>query len=544
MRELMLGSILSLACSGFAARLRSLATPHEAAPSDYPFTPHDVAQYHRISADPAAASIDDTTWNDLLVDAYATRLSGETSIFGQQVLHQRLRVGLGDSDSDALGERLRALTADPEELKELHRACRSLRNADTEIATLLFEEERPVPPRWAGHTWLMPLALLGSVVAVSLSPLAWLLTGLVLYLLMSAQMHYSDRLEVWEGKRDSLQMLLRTCSLLASRGHALVAHITAARAQAGKLNRTLARSPVLDVIPGGRLYSDWFLLGNVKHYFRSTAIVFENREFLRQCYLDIANIEADIALARHLLTTRVWCRAERRSPPGLMLQQVVHPLLSDAVPMSIELKGRGTFISGRNGIGKSTLLRTIGLNLLAARAFGFCYAQRASLPALPVYASMQSEDSLLGGESLYMAELRRAQELLAAADGPHPGIYIIDEIFRGTNHLESVSAAAAVLDRLAERGLVLVSSHHLVLGALLAHCLIPLCVTAPDDDQRQLQLVSGVVDATNGIALLAASGFDSAISDKAGRVFEWLATYLAHPANCSHVLQPAQPAET
>jgi DNA mismatch repair ATPase MutS len=182
------------------------------------------------------------------------------------------------------------------------------------------------------------------------------------------------------------------------------------------------------------------------------------------------------------------------------------------------------------------LLRTTGLNLIAARAFGFCYAASAQVPVLPVYASMQSEDSLLGGESLYMAELRRAAELLAAADGPHGGIYIIDEIFRGTNHLESVSAAAAVLDALAAKGMVIVSSHNLVLASLLEHRLAPWCVSAPDGDVGRLALVPGVLAHTNGIALLAARGFGARIEGNAARVFDWLGGYLAHPAGCGDVL--------
>jgi DNA mismatch repair ATPase MutS len=184
-------------------------------------------------------------------------------------------------------------------------------------------------------------------------------------------------------------------------------------------------------------------------------------------------------------------------------------------------------------VGKSTLLRTVGINLVVARAFGFCYAREASVPALPVYASMQSEDSMLGGESLYMAELRRAKQLLAAADGPHPGIYLIDEIFRGTNHLESVSAAAAVLEVLAAKGLVIVSSHNLVLAPLLAHRLAPLCVRVEDG---VLVLEAGVLAHTNGIALLAQRGFGAQVEANAGRVFEWLSGYLAHPADCEEVL--------
>src|SRR5205823_13548483 len=133
------------------------------------------------------------------------------------------------------------------------------------------------------------------------------------------------------------------------------------------------------------------------------------------------------------------------SPRALVLEAGVHPLVDEADALSIALDGKGAFLSGQNGVGKSTFLRMLGLNLVAARAFGFCYAARASLPALPVAASMQNEASLLGGQSLYVAELARARALLAASAG-RPMICLVDEIFRGTNHEESVSAAAAVLD--------------------------------------------------------------------------------------------------
>ena len=60
------------------------------------------------------------------------------------------------------------------------------------------------------------------------------------------------------------------------------------------------------------------------------------------------------------------------------------------------------------------------------------------------------------------------EELLALAEEGAPALFLIGEIFRGTNHLESVAAAAAVLHTLAARHLVIVSSHNLVLGPLLA----------------------------------------------------------------------------
>lgn len=511
--------------------LRSWSVIPEREPADRPFAVSDVAQLHRLRSDPAAAAIDDTTWKDLLLGEYCAELSRDTSIFGQQVLYRRLRAGR-DAASPA---RIEALMRDPAHLAGLHRTCTSLRHAREEIASMLFEEALPAAPRWAGKTWLLTLGLAASVAGALLSPLAWIPAFATLFVLMSTQMRYQDRVEAWQRQLDSVQLLLRVETLLGGPD----------AGAAGTINRALSRSGTALLVPGAAGYADWFMLDNVNHYYKSIGIVRRERAFLQACFERVASLEADIALARHLLRAQVSCRAAVSSGQ-IALLDAVHPLLPGAQPLTLGLKDKGAFISGQNGIGKSTLLRTVGLNLVAARAFGFCYARNASVPDAPVYASMQGEDSMLGGESLYMAELRRARELLAAAEGPHPGVTIIDEIFRGTNHLESVSAAAAVLDLLASRGMVIVSSHNLVLASLLAHRLDPLCVARGEDGR--LSLAPGVLAHTNGIALLAQRGFGEQVEGNAGKVFEWLSAHLAHPADCSFCFgeavlgaRPAQP---
>lgn len=503
-----------------AAQLRALSIIPDREPADFPFVASDVAQMHRLCSDPAGGSIDDATWKDLLLADYCALLSQEVSIFGQHALYQRLRAGRGGEHRAKVEELMR----EPEKLGLLHLACQPLRHADAEIATLLFEDIAPPVPWWAGLTWVLALLLLASIAAVAWSPAAWLGTALVLYFLMAGQMRCHERVEKWQRSMASLQMLLRVERRM--RGD---------EAQmADRINAGLTR-PIEDrVVPGMGAYKDWFALANVKHYYKGVALVRDNLALLRECFTRLANMEADIALARHLLRTPTFCWAGRAEANTVALQDTVHPLLPAAQPLTLNLLGKGAFISGQNGIGKSTLLRTVGINLVAARSFGFCYAKSATVPDLPVYASMQSEDSMFGGESLYMAELRRAQELLAAAEGPHPGICIIDEIFRGTNHLESVSAAASVLDVLVAKGLVIVSSHNLVLASLLSHRLAPLCVARGLDGA--LSVSGGVLAHTNGIALLAQRGFGPQVEAGAGKVFDWLNGYLAHPADCSDVL--------
>jgi hypothetical protein len=512
------------AVAQFVTQFRRGFAAIETEPPAYPFAPTDVAQLHRLTvpADAAAGSLDDQTWRDLLLDRYADSLSGDVSIFGRQVLHRRLRAGASAEESAVRRARIERLLREPERLDGLHRSLCALRRADVEVAELLFDPDWQAPPRpaWLAYAALLPVGLAASLVAVLWTPWAWPGFGIVMYWLMTLQMRYTDRVGSWRASTWGLRMLLRAVSLLDGSGQPLAEDFTGRGLPAGKLSRSLSRGVVAEAVPDVAAYGDWFMLANVKHYFKTLDIVARERDFLRECYWLCADLEADLALARHLRSMSSWCWASRGDGRGLELEAGVHPLLDGASGLSLALKDKGAFVSGQNGVGKSTFLRMLGLNLVAARAFGFCYARRAVLPALPVVASMQNEDSLLDGHSLYVAELARARELLALSSAG-PVICLVDEIFRGTNHEESVAAASAVLDELAERSLVVVSSHNLVLGPLLAHRLDPWRIVRID--AGGLRLEPGVLGQTNGVALLAQRGFGASIQAKAERVAAWLA---------------------
>ena len=515
--------------------LNQLLMVPQAPAADFPFVSSDVARYHGCVNEPDDAVIDDQTWRDLLLDDYTQRLAQQTSIFGQQILHDRLRRGAARS------ERLPVLLDDAAQRDQLQQACHGLREADSEVATELFGAARIVSPRWSHHLRWLPLGFVVLLVAGIVTgwwPL-WLGAGAAWIALMAIQMAFHEAAGQWERQLRTLQQMLRAHGLLARLDLPLAEPFRAGAAQAAAIQRSISRS-ALNAAPGMREYGDWVALNNIRHYFASRDAVLAQRDFLRSSFQLVGALDADLALARHLAQQPRHCWAERGADDDIMFDQVAHPLLQPATPLSLTLEGQGAFISGQNGIGKSTLLRTVGLNLIVARAFGFCYADAARVPPLPVYSSMQSEDALSSGESLYVAELRRAQELLALA-GRRRALFVIDEIFRGTNHLESISAAAAVLHTLAAAGTVLVSSHNLVLAPLLADCLAPLCVSAPDGDRSRLRVAPGVLAETNGIALLAARGFGAAIEDKARRVHGWLSGYLAHPADCAGVLLDAMP---
>lgn len=497
------------------------ATPE---PPHHFFTPEEIGRLHCLDGE-RTASIDDQTWNDLLLESFEEKLAQQASIFGRQVLHRRLRAGIDDASCTVQRTRLQALMNDPARLEAIDASLRMLRQADAEVVGLLFHDVAPRIPIWSRWIWLLPVALLLSIAALVTLPFGWALTLAALAPLMMLQIRYHQRLEEWTAHIRALHALLRTTSLLGKQGGPLLEPFVKARKDGERLHVRLARSLSLRMMPAARQYADWFAAGNVAHYFKTVRIVHAERAFLREIYLACANLEADVVLARHLASLERWCWAERGDARTLVLEGGVHPLMNQPVALSVALEGQGAFVSGQNASGKSTFLRMVGLNAIAARAFGFCYATRACLPALPVRASMQNEDSLLGGESLYMSELRRAKELLDAAGQP-AGICLIDEVFRGTNHLESVSAACAVLEQLSERDLVLVSSHNLVLAPLLRERLAPYFI---DTASGSPVLAPGVLRNPNGIALLATQGFGARIEGRAAEVARWLSSHLEQP---------------
>ncbi len=497
-------------------------TPRETEPPVHAFAPTDIAQLQRLTAPDPQAALDDQTWRDLLLERYADSLSGQVGIFGRQALYRRLRGGVDDDEAARRRGRIERLLREPEQLEALHGTLRGLRHAEVEVAEVLFDPQWQAPPSpaWLARAWLLPVALLASLAAALWNPWAWIAFGTVMYWLVTLQMRYTDRVGAWSRTTHALKMLLRTVALLDGSGQPLAEDFAGQGVRAGQVGRSLARSLAAQAVPDAAAYGDWFALANVRHYFRTLHTVAREREFLRTCYWQCAELEADVALARHLRSMPSWCWAARAADGTLALEEGVHPLLAGGSPLSLALAGKGAFISGQNGVGKSTLLRMLGLNLVVARAFGFCYARTAVLPALPVVASMQNEDSLLDGHSLYIAELARARELLAASER-RPVICLVDEVFRGTNHEESVAAAAAVLDELAARSTVVVSSHNLVLGPLLAHRLDAWRIVRADGEG--LRIEPGVLGQTNGVALLAQCGFGREVQEKAARVAAWLA---------------------
>ncbi|MBI2149640.1 MAG: hypothetical protein HYU27_03420 [Acidobacteria bacterium] len=204
-------------------------------------------------------------------------------------------------------------------------------------------------------------------------------------------------------------------------------------------------------------------------------------------------------------------------PILLEADEVRHPLIpaSECVPNSLKLGGdlRLLVVSGSNMSGKSTLLRTVGINVVLAQAGAPVRARRLRLSPLAIGATLRVQDSLHGHTSRFYSEIRRLHEIMELTQGPLPVLFLLDEILHGTNSHDRAIGAEAVVRGLADRGAIgLVTTHDLAL-AKVADALAPRAANVHFrdhlDNGRMIfdyRLHPGIVEKSNALELMRAIG--------------------------------------
>jgi len=196
-----------------------------------------------------------------------------------------------------------------------------------------------------------------------------------------------------------------------------------------------------------------------------------------------------------------------------------HPLLPAAkmVRNDVHLNGntRLLVISGSNMSGKSTLLRTVGINGVLALAGAPVRATRLLMTPLAIGATLRIQDSLQEGRSRFYAEITRIRELADLARGHEPLLFLLDEIFHGTNSHDRLVGATGVLRSLLDRGAIgLITTHDLALTAI-ADSLSTRAANMHFEDRFEggeivfdFRMKPGPVTRSNALALMRSVGLD------------------------------------
>lgn len=150
------------------------------------------------------------------------------------------------------------------------------------------------------------------------------------------------------------------------------------------------------------------------------------------------------------------------SEPFFIGEGIGHPLISEKtlVRNDFVLDKGCAMITGSNMSGKTTLLRTVGINSVLAFAGAVCPCTSLKLSLMNIGASMRIEDNLGEGVSTFYAELVKIERIVKMAESGRPLLFLIDEIFRGTNSKDRTDGAWTVLNKLHRPTIIGLMSTH------------------------------------------------------------------------------------
>ncbi|MCF0056321.1 MutS-related protein [Dyadobacter sp. CY356] len=201
----------------------------------------------------------------------------------------------------------------------------------------------------------------------------------------------------------------------------------------------------------------------------------KNRPFLISWASAVSEFEVLSSLAGFACSNDTFTFPEIVAEPYVIdFKELSHPLILNGkrVYNDFAFHGRGeiALITGSNMAGKSTFLRSVGINLVLAFMGAPCCARSGRVSHLKIFTSMRTQDNLEEGISSFYAELKRIEQLLKLVESGEPVFFLLDEMFKGTNSQDRYAGGASLIKQLAGlNAFGIISTHDLELAKLTAN---------------------------------------------------------------------------
>ncbi|MBD7910671.1 MULTISPECIES: MutS family DNA mismatch repair protein [Clostridium] len=209
------------------------------------------------------------------------------------------------------------------------------------------------------------------------------------------------------------------------------------------------------------VFADVFILFNLNRWRKINGSKIEN-------WLEVmGEFDALASISNLSFDYEDWCYAEITDESGVVGREIKHPLIGDrAVANDYELikPKQITLITGSNMSGKSTFLRTVGINLILSYIGAPCSAKSFKCSIMNIYTCMRTKDNLEESISSFYAEILRIKLIIEACKRGEKLFFLLDEIFKGTNSKDRHTGATVLVKQLADNGATgLLSTHDLEL---------------------------------------------------------------------------------
>jgi len=488
-----------------------------------------VASYYRQQE--AGFTIDDITWHDLSMDEVFTALNRTYSSVGEEYLYYVLRTP--SFSGDELRERARVADVFIRQEKDredvaflLSSIGKNYRNPFTEYVVRLMDlrEQSNV-----FHISVLLMIIVAAVLAFTVSEIGLpLLFGALVFSIVT---YYKTKGEV-EPYFTCIQKILRLSDAGRKISALSIPALSDYLEELGKLSGLIRKKSALVGLMQTGSAMNGSLADMVLDYLRMAThidlIVFNqiNRGFkhhqediFRLIEL-IGRLELGLLIASFRSGQRISCEPELSGThPRLKAENMVHPLISDPVPNSIE-SDEHVLLTGSNASGKSTFLKTVAINSILAQTIYTVTATAWRSPWFRVYSSMALADNLFEGESYFIVEIKSLKRIIDRIDeNDYPVLCFVDEVLRGTNTVERIAASAQILKGFSGRNaLCFAATHDIELTTLLApyYANYHFTETVRENDVYFPYLLkNGPATSRNAIRLLGVMGYDKELTGKA-----------------------------
>ncbi|MEO8583332.1 MAG: hypothetical protein ABI415_06025 [Flavitalea sp.] len=226
----------------------------------------------------------------------------------------------------------------------------------------------------------------------------------------------------------------------------------------------------LNILVG--IFLNWFLLYDIHVMLALESWKKKNNNYFRQWIKTVGEIEKINSLATFSFNhPHFYVPQLSDGKPFINAISMGHPLIPEGVQVTNDITAGENeqllLITGSNMSGKSTFLRTIGVNVLFAQCGLPVCAKEFSLSPMHILSSIRISDSLQENTSYFMAELKRLKEIIDFLASGKPALVLIDEVLRGTNSEDKRYGSEELIKKLsAYNCLALFASHDLSLSAL------------------------------------------------------------------------------
>lgn len=201
-------------------------------------------------------------------------------------------------------------------------------------------------------------------------------------------------------------------------------------------------------------------------------------------------------------------------------KEMYHPLLTNPVKNSISVN-RGVLLTGSNASGKSTFLKTAAINAIFAQTIHTVLAEEYEASYFEICSSMALRDDLAGGESYYIVEIRAIKRILDAVGKGRFVLCFVDEVLRGTNTVERISASTEILKSLSGKDVMcFAATHDVELTELLGEMYDNYHFEEEIEDgdvKFNYRLLTGKATTRNAIKLLGVMGYEDKIIENANK---------------------------